>query len=69
MFAYSTSGTSPNVIQCLKVARDKGIKTIAMTGTKPDSQAMSDLCDITIGVQAKKHLHSGGHLIIGHLLP
>ena len=69
LFAYSTSGTSPNVLQCLKVARDKGIKTIAMTGTKPDSQAMSDLCDITIGVPSQETPYiQEGHLIIGHLI-
>lgn len=69
LFAYSTSGTSPNIIKGLVEARSKGIKTIGMTGSKPQSQEMSDLCDITIKVPSLETPYiQEGHLIIGHLI-
>ncbi len=45
LWAFSTSGTSPNVIAAAEEAKKKGMKIIAFTG-KPDSplEAMADLC-------------------------
>ena len=34
MFAISESGSSKQVIQALELARDKGLKTIAVTGVR-----------------------------------
>ena len=69
LFAYSTSGTSPNIIKGIEEAKCKGVKTIGMTGSKPQSQQMSDLCDITIRVPSVETPYiQEGHLIIGHLI-
>lgn len=69
LFAYSTSGTSPNIIKGIEKARSKGVKTIGMTGMKPQSQVMADLCDVTIKVPSLETPYiQEGHLIIGHLI-
>lgn len=45
LWAFSTSGTSGNVIEAVNMAKQKGMKVIGFTG-KPDSplEALSDLC-------------------------
>jgi len=69
LFAYSTSGTSANIIMAIKIAQSKGINIIGMTGCKPQSSDMKDLCDITIEVPSQETPHiQEGHLIIGHLI-
>ena len=68
-FAYSTSGTSPNIIKGLEEAVGKGVKCIGMTGSKPQSKVMADLCDVTIHVPSHETPYiQEGHLIIGHLI-
>lgn len=69
LFAYSTSGTSPNIIKGIEEAKSKGVKTIGMTGIKSQSQVMADLCDVTIKVPSIETPYiQEGHLIIGHLI-
>ena len=69
LFAYSTSGTSANIIKGMEEAKRKGLKTIFMTGAKPQSQKIQDLCDITIKVPSIETPYiQEGHLIIGHLI-
>ncbi|CNK84161.1 D-sedoheptulose-7-phosphate isomerase [Yersinia alsatica] len=69
LFAYSTSGTSPNIIHGLEEAKNSGVKCIGMTGSKPQSQIMADLCDVTIRVPSSETPYiQEGHLIIGHLI-
>lgn len=69
LFAYSTSGTSPNILASLEEARSQGVKSIGMTGLKPQSQAMVDVCDVTIRVPSQETPYiQEGHLIIGHLI-
>lgn len=46
LIAMSTSGNSKNVVNAAKMARIKGMKTLAFTGEK-DSK-LSEICDITI---------------------
>jgi D-sedoheptulose 7-phosphate isomerase len=67
VFGISTSGNSKNVCHAFKVAKAKGIKTIALTGSR-ESQA-SSLCDITIRVP-RSHTHEVQelHLPIYHAL-
>jgi D-sedoheptulose 7-phosphate isomerase len=45
LWAFSTSGTSPNVIAAAKLARNEGAQVIAFTG-RPQSEleALADLC-------------------------
>jgi D-sedoheptulose 7-phosphate isomerase len=69
LFAYSTSGTSPNIIAALKEAKGKHIQCIGMTGSKPQSQLMAELCDITIRIPSDCTPHiQEGHLVVGHLI-
>ncbi len=44
----STSGNSQNVVNAARVAKARGLKTIAMTGA--NSSRLSEVCDITIRV-------------------
>ncbi len=46
LLAISTSGNSRNVLEASKVAKDKGMKVIALTGK--DGGQLADLCDIEI---------------------
>lgn len=45
LWAFSTSGTSSNVLKAVKVAKDKGAKIIAFTGRKNTPlESASDVC-------------------------
>jgi len=45
LWAFSTSGTSPNVIAAVKMATEKGLKVIGFTGkTNTPLEQLSDLC-------------------------
>lgn len=69
LIAYSTSGTSPNVIAGLKQAKKQGVITIGLTGTKETSKVMTDLCDIPLKVPSQSTPRiQEGHLILGHIL-
>lgn len=46
--AISTSGNSKNIILALREAKNKGVKTIGLTGEKPCE--MDNLCDILIKI-------------------
>ena len=48
LIGLSTSGNSKNVVYAAKVAKAKGVKTIALTGAR-DSK-LSVICDVTIKV-------------------
>jgi D-sedoheptulose 7-phosphate isomerase len=42
----STSGKSPNVLHALAAARERGLRTIGLTGATPGP--MADLCDVLL---------------------
>ena len=68
-FAYTTSGTSPNILKSLVEAKEKGIFTIGMTGAKPESVILDDLCDIVIRIPSVETPYiQEGHLVVGHLI-
>lgn len=46
LLAFSTSGNSTNVLNAIKVAKDKGMKVVGLTGK--DGGMMADLCDVEI---------------------
>lgn len=46
LLAISTSGNSKNVLNAIKVAREKGMKIIGLTGK--DGGQMSTICDVEI---------------------
>lgn len=46
LLAISTSGNSKNVVNAIKIAKEKGIKVIGLTGK--DGGQMAELCDVEI---------------------
>lgn len=65
--AYSTSGSSPNILAALDEARSRGILTIGLTGNRPSP--MRDRCDILLDVPSSETPKiQEGHLVIGHIL-
>jgi D-sedoheptulose 7-phosphate isomerase len=65
--AYSTSGSSPNIVRALNVARDAGITTIGMTGRR--NGTMVPLCDHLLDVPSiDTPKIQEGHLVLGHIL-
>nr|WP_206374139.1 D-sedoheptulose 7-phosphate isomerase [Sneathiella chinensis] len=63
----STSGTSPNVVAGLKMAREKGLVTAALTGR--DGGIMPDLADhvLTIPSDSTRRIQEM-HITLGHML-
>jgi len=68
LFAFSTSGTSKNVINGLKEARRKNIKTVSFIGSN-DLEQMSELSDYCIKVPSKVvSVIQECHGILGHIV-
>lgn len=66
LLAISTSGNSPNVLAAARVARELGMKVIALTGP---SGALAPLADVAIAVPSTDTQHmQEAHLAIEHLL-
>ena len=65
--ALSTSGRSANVLEAVRIARDMGLVTIALTGH--DGGELPGLCDHCIVVRsADTPRIQEGHLVVFHLL-
>jgi len=63
----STSGSSKNVVEALRMCKEKGIFTIGLTGSK--SGEMDDLCNICIKVpSAETPRIQECHILIGHII-
>lgn len=56
LWAFSTSGQSPNILSAVKAAKKKGLKVIAFTG-KSDSP-LETICDICLCANSDKTNHS-----------
>jgi D-sedoheptulose 7-phosphate isomerase len=66
LVGLSTSGRSKNVVNAMKVARDKSIVTVAMTGQARGP--IADLADYWIAVpHADTQKIQEGHIMIGHI--
>jgi len=64
-FGISTSGRSPNVLHALRVAREKGLVTVGLTGRSGGE--MLDLCDHCLRVPSDSTPRiQEGHIVIGH---
>jgi len=64
---FSTSGNSKNVLEALRVCREKGITTVGFTGE--NIGAMDELCDICIKVPSKETPRiQESHILIGHII-
>lgn len=63
----STSGNSPNVLNALKSAKEKGISTVGFSGK--DGGKMHDACDLLLVVPSNTTARiQEMHITIGHML-
>lgn len=63
----STSGSSPNVIEAVKVAKEKGAKTVGFTGTKGGK--LAELVDFVIRVPSDETPRvQESHITILHII-
>jgi D-sedoheptulose 7-phosphate isomerase len=66
LIAISTSGKSKNILRAAEAARERGCKTIALTGAVPDP--LGSLCDIAVAVPSTRTARvQEAHITIGHL--
>lgn len=64
---FSTSGTSPNVIAAVRVAKDLGIYTVAFTGETGGS--LGGLVDLLIAIPSKTTARiQEMHALLGHMM-
>ena len=67
LIAISTSGNSENVLRAAKVAMDKHISVIAMTGE--EGGKLKQACDILLNVPSSKTMHiQESHIALGHAI-
>ncbi len=69
-FGISTSGTSANVVKGMRTARERGLRTIALTGgTEHPGGDLAAICDLVLNVPSDSTPHiQEAHLWIEHLL-
>lgn len=66
LIGISTSGNSPSILSAIMAAREKGCKTIGLTGEK--GKKLASLCDASVLVpSARTSRIQEGHIAIGHL--
>jgi D-sedoheptulose 7-phosphate isomerase len=67
LVAMSTSGNSANVLNAIKVAREKNMLVIGMTGM--EGGKMATLCDILLNVPSKDTPRiQECHMLLGHIV-
>lgn len=67
LFAYSTSGNSPNIVKALQVARELQVATVGLTGA--GEGRMAHLCDQLLRVPSTCVPRiQEGHLLMGHTI-
>ena len=65
--AYSTSGSSPNVLRAIEQAKEMRLKVIGMTGNRKSE--MNSKCDVLIQIpSAETPKIQEGHLVVGHII-
>jgi len=67
VFAISTSGSSPNVIKALDVAKKKKLKTIFMTGSKGEKAAAKATYPFVVPSDNTARIQET-HITLGHVL-
>jgi len=66
LVGISTSGNSPNILSAVMAAREKGCKTIGLTGA--NGKKLASLCDAAVLVPSERTSRiQEGHIAIGHL--
>lgn len=69
LVAISASGNSPNVVAAVKLAKERGGRTVGLVGF--DGGALRDLCDLVVHVRSEKGEYGPVediHLILEHLI-
>ncbi len=67
LIGLSTSGNSKNVISAFEMAKQKGIKTVALVGARGGK--MRDMADVSLCVPADTSAHiQEMHITVGHLI-
>lgn len=67
LIAYSTSGSSPNILAALKQARESGMVSIGMTGNRKGAMCVMSDYLLEVPSAATPRIQEG-HLVLGHLL-
>lgn len=67
LFGLSTSGTSKNIVEAFKTARDKGMITIGLTGETGGT--MKELSDYLVNIPSKDTPRiQESHMLLGHII-
>lgn len=67
LIGISTSGNSKNVLRAMNFAKERGIKTIALTGESGGQ--MANIADVTVKVPSgNTQFIQESHIAIGHIL-
>lgn len=67
LFAYSTSGTSKNILKAIEACHNLGVITVLLTGNRPESMKVPSDYIIQIPHESTPHIQEG-HGVIGHLI-
>ena len=68
MFAISTSGNSENIIQAAKVARNQGLKVVALTGKSGGKLAKLANVEVRVPFQGYADRIQEMHIKVIHIL-
>ncbi len=67
LIGLSTSGNSPNVLNAIAIAKDKGMKTVGFTAQGGGKMATE--CDVCVAVPCKVTARAQEvHILLGHIL-
>lgn len=67
LIAITTSGTSPNIIEAIKTAREQDMRVIGWTGATGGK--MKDMCDVCLCVPSSETPRvQEMHIMIGHMI-
>ena len=67
LVGLSTSGNSENILRAFEICREKGVKTIALTGA--DGGKMKELADLLINVPSTDTPRiQEAHITVGHII-
>ena len=67
LVALSTSGNSTNIINAVKMARERGLNTIILTGQ--EGGKLKDFGDVVIRIPSSDTQHiQEGHIAVGHVI-
>lgn len=67
LWAFSTSGASPNVLAACNTARERGLKVLGFTGTSGNMLAALSDCCFKAPSNVTSHIQEC-HITIGHML-